>query len=292
MSLFSLEIIIPVRNPGSKLLETGASLAAQTDRHFSILLSDNHSATGQDIMEQFRREMSLAGLPIRVVKPPYELGRVQHWNWAHAESNADWLKPLFVGDLLLPDYVTHLRERVQNRPEAQVVRCEFKVHEFEKIRVTSAPFQKESLSPAEFLSYYPSLGNWIGGPINMVYRRAAWQMAGGYSTQLPACADLRLNAALALRHGLEIIYKPLAVFQLHPQRFSHGIAKRRVNGCFELWLILRELRVYCLKANLPWPSHGIWQGLSKQLKIDYGFPFRQKVKEWWLHYFHRPQGSS
>ena len=270
---------MPVRNPGTKLLETGASLAAQTDRDFGILLSDNHSTTGQDMMEQFHHEMASAGISVRQVKPPYALGRVQHWNWAHAEGRAEWLKPLFVGDLLLPLYVERLRQRIQIKSGAQIVRCDFQMRKGDKISATSVPFQQTSLTPAEFLKYYPLLGNWIGGPINMAYRRAAWQAAGGYSTQLPGCADLRLNAMLAMRRGLEVIHEPLAVFQLHEQRFSHGIGKRRVNGCFELWLILRELRTYCLKASLPWPQGGLGRGLRLQMKLDYWDPFKQRIKK-------------
>lgn len=273
-----LEIIIPVRNPGTKLLETGASLVTQTERNFSVLLSDNRSTTGQDMMEQFYREMASAGIFIRQVKPPYALGRVQHWNWAHGEGRAEWLKPLFVGDLLLPAYVERLRRRIEIRAAAQIVRCEFQMRQNEKIQMTSVPFQQESLSPAEFLSYYPLLGNWIGGPINVAYRRAAWQAAGGYSPQLPACADLRLNATLAVRHGLEIIHEPLAVFQLHEQRFSHGIGRRQVNGCFEVWLILRELSTYCRKANLPWPKNGLRRATWKQIKANYWAPFKERIK--------------
>jgi hypothetical protein len=274
-----LEIIMPVRNPGTKLLETGASLAAQTDCNFSVLLSDNHSTTGQDMMEQFHREMTSAGISVRQVKPPYALGRVQHWNWAHAEGRAEWLKPLFVGDLLLPLYVERVRQRIQVKSDAQIIRCEIEVRENGKVWVTSAPFQQESLSPGEFLSYYPIMGNWIGGPINVAYRRIAWQAAGGYAPQLPACADLRLNAMLSVRHGLEILHEPLGVFQLHEQRFSHGIGKRKVNGCFELWLILRELRTYCLKASLPWPKNGLGRGLRTQLRLDYWCPFKRQIKK-------------
>lgn len=274
-----LEIIIPVRNPGAKLLETGASLAAQTDRNFGVLLSDNHSTTGQDMMEQFHREMASAGISVRQAKPPYALGRVQHWNWAHGEGRAEWLKPLFVGDLLLPAYVERLRQRTRIKPDAQIVRCEFQIHENGKVEVTSVPFRQESLSPVEFLSYYPLLGNWIGGPINVAYRRAAWQAMGGYTPQLPACADLKLNSALAVRHGLEIIHEPLAVFQLHEQRFSHGIGKRRVNGCFEVWLIFRQLSTYCQKANLPWPENGVRRATWMQVKVNYWAPFKEEIKK-------------
>ena len=275
-----LEIILPVRNPGAKLLESGASLAAQTERGFGVVLSDNFSTSGQEILVQFGTAMAAAGIPVRRVQPPYALGRVQHWNWAHAQGEAEWLKPLFVGDLLKPDYVKRHRQRVEVRPSAQLIRCEFELVGAGKPQpATPAPFKQESLTPAEFLNYFPVLGNWLGGPINLAYRRAAWQAAGGYSPQLPACADLKLNAQLAVRHGLEVIHENLAVFQLHDQRFSSGIRHRRVNGCLELWLILRQLRNYCLSVNLPWPEQGVARGVARQLRLDYWQPFKDRVKQ-------------
>jgi len=87
-----------------------------------------------------------------------------------------------------------------------------------------------------------------------------------------------LNATLALRHGLEVIHEPLAVFQLHGQRFSHGIRRRKVNGCIELWLILRKMRNHSLAARLPWPPGGVRRGVLFQARVDYWYPFKQKIK--------------
>jgi hypothetical protein len=250
-----LEIIVPVRNPGVKLLETGSSLAAQTERGFSVVLSDNFSADGHDILMQFCDAMKSANIPVNRVQPPYGLGRVQHCNWVHGQGEAEWLKPLFTGDLLKPDYMEHLHLRVAARPQAQIVRCEAEVNTAEKIRVSAAaPFKQENLTPTEFLNYFPTSGNWIGGLINVAYRRAAWQAVGGYPPHLPALGGLKLIAIMALRYGIEMIHEPLAISQTHDDI--------RSNRCFETWLILRELRNYCLSVNLPWPEFGVARGVA------------------------------
>ena len=274
-----LEIVVPVRNPGSKLIETGASLVAQTGRDFSVLLSDNFSTSGSGIIAQFCDQLRNAGITARAVKPPFELGRVQHWNWAHAQAKAEWLKPLFVGDRLKTAYVQRVRERLGTRPAAQFMRCDCEFHTAAGIAITPAPFTAESLTPTEFLAYFPALGNWLGGPINFAYRRAAWQAAGGFATQFPASADYKLSALLALRHGIEVFHEPLTEFHLHEQRFSSGIRGRRVNGCMEVWLILRQMRNYCLSVGLPWPEGGVRRGVFRQLGIDYWSPFKQRLKE-------------
>lgn len=268
---------MPVRNPGSKLIESGASLIAQTNRDFGVVLSDNFSDKGSEFITQFCNELKTAGIPVQRVKPSRELGRVQHWNWAHAQGQADWLKPLFVGDLLKPEYVARLRQRTQ-KPEAHVVRCEFEMRTSVGSTVSSAPFRHESLSPSEFLNYFPAQGNWLGGPLNMAYRRTAFQVTGGYATQLPSAADYKLHAMLATRYGLEIIHQDLATFQLHEQRFSHGIRGRRVNGCIELWLVFRQMENFCRVNKLPWPKHGVRKGVCRQIGVDYWQPFKSKIK--------------
>lgn len=270
---------MPVRNPGDKLIESVASLTAQTASGYAVLFSDNLSTSGLDIIEQARETLRQAGVPTRVVRPPFELGRVEHWNWAHSQATADWLKPLFVGDLLAPEYIARVYERVLARPAARIIRCELETRWASGERwVTHAPCPDESLTPAAFLRHYPHLGNWLGGPVNMAYHQLAWQLAGGYMPQLPACADLQLYLTMILRHGLETIPVALAIFQLHTQRFSHGIARRRVHGAFELWLILRQLRNYCLNEKLPWPANAVWAGVWRQLRTDCWNPFKATIK--------------
>ena len=274
-----MEIVIPVRNPNSKLLDTIDSLLVQTESGFGVVLSDNFSSSGLEHLDEAQRRLQTKGIAVRRVMPPFELGRVQHWNWAHAQAQSDWLKPLFVGDVLLPKYIARVHERVQERPASALIRCEFELRTPAGTQQpTSAPFSERTLTPQQFLAWFPSHGNWIGGPINVAYRRAAWQAAGGYRVHLPACADLNLNVTLALRHGLETVPETLAAFQLHEQRFSHGIVKRRVNGCFELWLILRQARNYCRDAGLIWPEYAVARGVMRQLGIDYWYPLKSRLK--------------
>jgi len=276
-----MEIIMPVRNPSGIMLESIDSLVAQTKRKFAVLISDNHSTQGLEVIEKARRKLKSARITVRVVRPDLELGRIEHWNWAHSEARADWLKPLFVGDILFPAYVAKLHERATKKPEAKFIRCEMETRqEGRPTRTTRTPFSDESLTPEGFLHYYPHRGNWIGGPVNVAYHRLAWQLSGGYMPQIPMCADLQLYVTMILRHGLESIPIPLAAFQLHTQRFSHKIAKRRVNSLFEMWLILRQIQNQDLGKNLHLSSSAVRSALWLQFLVDYWYPFRKNVKSY------------
>lgn len=249
-----LEIIIPVRNPDQRLARTVASLAAQTDRKFSVILSDNASGSGLNHLKEAQQQLAAVGIPARRIRAPGEMGRLEHWNWAHAMAEADWLKPLPMGSELRPAYVEALNQRIHRQPQAQSVRCDADVMTEWGPETVRAPFQETSLSAAGFMEYFPASIRWLAGSSNMAFRRVAWQAAGGYSVQLPGSSFLNLNVILALHHGLENIHESLVAVDLAGEvglNENHG---GRVNLWLELWLILRQARNYSLAAKLPWPK--------------------------------------
>ncbi len=59
--LDSLEIILPLRNPTAVLDQTAKSIAAQTDRRFSVLISDNHSTKGTEFIDAAAGQLDRRG---------------------------------------------------------------------------------------------------------------------------------------------------------------------------------------------------------------------------------------
>ncbi len=258
----SLEIIIPAQNPGAELAATIGSLLAQTDQEFGVVLSDNCSTRGQDHFKRARADLSAAKLATTYRQPRFPLGRIEHWNWAHAPATADWLKPLLPGQRLEPTFVERLRELAGRQPGAQLVRCHARIGTEWGRQIIRAPFAQTTITPVEFLNYFPAQTGWLGNVMNVAYRRVAWVATGGYSVHLPACAALNLNALLALHYGVENL--PECLVTAEPPVSLNGMADRRVNLWLELWLVMRQARNYCLAARLPWPKGGtacgIWGG--------------------------------
>jgi hypothetical protein len=272
-----LEIIIPLRNPGAELASTIASLTSQTDRDFRVLLCDNYSTTGIEPIMAAQKQLVAAGIAIHCVKPPFELRRIEHWNWAHAESRGEWLKPLLPGGTLKPTYVQQFKQRISRQPKAQLVRCEFEIESARTDSRDDAPFPsaQPSLDPLEFLQYFPARMEWLAASVNMAYRRTAWLAAGGYCPQLPGCASLNLNVTLALHHGLENLPETLAAMPLVRPFFLNDGDRARVNLPLELWLVLRQARNYCLAAKLPWAKKwllpaGIIAAMGRRRRHIYG----------------------
>ena len=150
-----LEIIIPVRDGNHALLRTTASLAQQTDRRFAVLLSDDYSTAGVAQIEEAQSDLSAAGIAVRRLRPPRGLKRLEHWNWAHAQSRAGWLKLLLPGERLKPAYVERLGRCLRERPHTRFIRCNVELQTEWGPVAERAPFPHVSIGAAEVMDYFP-----------------------------------------------------------------------------------------------------------------------------------------
>jgi len=258
-----LEIIIPARNPSDALIRTVASLIAQTDRKFSVMLSDDCSVTGAEHWTAAQNQFATAGIAVRRVSPAMTLKQVEHWNWSHNQSQARWLKVLMPGEQLKPHYVARLRERIATTPAAQFIRCDAELETDWGIKVLKAPFSKPAVAAGEAINYFPAEFHWLSRSVHFAYSRTAWLALGGFLPQLPTYAVLNLNVLMALHFGIENIPESLATTTLDLNENPAA----RVNHWLELWLVLRQAKNYCLAAKLPWPEQCLfWRSFTLALK--------------------------
>lgn len=223
----NLEILIPLRNPTEVLDQTVQSLAAQTDRAFSVLISDNFSTQGLAWIDRAAAQLQAAGIPVRRVRPPAELGRVEHWNWLHYQSGAEWLKPLFGGDWLEPDYLAAVRAVVTGTPQCAYVCSAFQYHRGEETSGGISKWAGRFCPPAEMQELVLRFGMQFGPPSAAAYRREAFLGSGGYDPALPICADSLFFCKLAARHGAYGLPRACVHFRLHAARFSSSLPEKQ-----------------------------------------------------------------
>jgi len=219
----NLEILIPLRNPTEVFGKTIESLVAQTDRNFSVLISDNFSTSGVEHIEGALNKLSAAGIAARRIRPPAELGRVEHWNWLHRQSPADWLKPLFAGDWLEPVYAARLRETIAANPACRYVFSNGYTHRPGVEPWTGEnPWTGRFRAAAEMQDVVLRYGMQFGPPSAAAYAREAFLAAGGYEPSLPITADSYVH------------------FHIHAARFTSGLRGKR-------WAPFRESITYYFK---------------------------------------------
>jgi hypothetical protein len=276
------EIVIPLRNPTEVLLKTAHSLVAQTERCFSVLLSDNGSGAESAVVTETMRLLREANIPARLIRPPEELGRVEHWNWSHRQAAADWIKPLFVGDWLEPGYAATTRAAIEARAGAEIINCSFR-RRLTGGGIDDAIFAGGYHSPAAVMEEVCRVGNHFGGPINICFRKLAFELVGGYPPALPVAADFWLIVMLALRGGLYTCPEVLANFNYHPHRFTTNFPTKRIHGDREQLIIL-------LAATSQAKFNGIPVDLRARNRF-FGRLLKGTVKAW-LQRFQSPPPSA
>jgi glycosyltransferase involved in cell wall biosynthesis len=267
----TLDIILPLRNPPAAFEKTVESLLAQTDRRFTVLLSDNHSTSGAEIIPAVAKKLASAGIFARCVRPPIELGRVEHWNWAMTESSAEWLKPVFAGDWLEPDYVSIIREAAEENPACRYIFCSYVLHPGSNPPVTvTSPWAGRFRPPSEMQQRVLSHGMQFGPPSAAAYERGAFIAIGGYATTLPICADGLTFCTMASRFGVLGIAEPLCHFNIHDARFSTKLPGRRRDSLRELLTFYGMLGYRAWAGFMPLPAISFARLLWRQGR-EYGW---------------------
>jgi hypothetical protein len=208
----NLEIIIPLRNPTEVFDKTVESLLAQTDKNFSVLISDNHSNKGQEYIERALDRLKEGGVTTQKIKPPVELERVEHWNWAHYQSSGDWLKPLFAGDWLESCYVARIRKIISDNPSCHYIHIPAFSHQFAMAASVVPPANgwegrfRSSVEMRELLTRDEAE---LGPSICAVYERTAFFALGGYPPTRSPFTDLFFFRMLAANFGVLGLMAPL-----------------------------------------------------------------------------------
>ena len=261
----TLEILIPVRNPTEVFAQTIDSLAVQTDKNFAVLISDNFSTSGAEHLEATLKKLSAAGIAARKIQPPAELERVEHWNWLHYQSTADWLKPLFAGDWLEPTYVAQLREVVSVEPACRYVFSNGFTH-FPGEAPHSFPnyWTGKFNPPAVMQNVVLRVGMQFGPPSAAAYERTAFISLGGYATHLPIVADSLLFCSLAARFGAAGIRETLFHMNIHAARFSTLLPGKRRDTFREVMTYLYLLGYHAWTERDRFPVAGFLRQLARE----------------------------
>jgi len=268
----ALEVLLPLRNPTEAFRTTVESLCAQTDRHFSVLISDNHSTSGGELIAETLESLRALGIAAEKVRPPVELQRVEHWNWLHRQSTADWVKPLFAGDWLEPQAVARFRETIAANPEARFIHCGYQYHEdgAAPVEIVSGCVPRFR-PPEEMHDFVMRFGHQFGPPNAVLFQRDAWLAAGAFRPTLPICADSLLCCQMARRFGAVGIPEVLSHFKLHGARFSMGLPGRPAALLREKLIFLSMLAYHAWTENRPIP----WFSFARLIGRDVREYFRQ-----------------
>jgi glycosyltransferase involved in cell wall biosynthesis len=244
--------------------KTIQSLVEQTDRSFSVLISDNHSTEGMDIIARATAKLTDAGICVRCVRPPISLGRVEHWNWAQYTSDADWIKPVFAGDWLDLSYIAKLRKAMVENPHCRYIYVGYVLHRVdEEAQTFISNWAGEYKTPGQMQQVVLRYGMQFGPPSAAAYERASLIALGGYPTPLPICSDSLLFCTMASYYGAYGLPEALCHFNIHGARFSTSLPKKRKDTYRECITYYFMMAYFLWTENVRVPR---WQFLKLLLR--------------------------
>ena len=209
----TLEFILPLCRPAGELDRTVESLIAQTDKDFSVLVSDGYSASNRESVDRALGRLEQAGLPARSVSSSVEFDPVEHWNWTHYQATGDWLKPLGPGDRLESGYVARLREVIDAHASCRYVHGAFfsgSSGAEDDLSLSSAQGWEGRFRPAaemrELLARHEVR---LGPPGCGAYARVAFLALGGCPPAISSPQDSFFSCMLAANFGAFGLAEPM-----------------------------------------------------------------------------------
>lgn len=213
--MITIELVLFVR-PGSGALKTTIdSLLTQTDKSFSVLISESSAAKARDVVSDAQTRLTAGGITVRAANPPPEYGAVEHLNWAILESDTAWIKPLLCGDQLEPRAIECVRRAIAASPEALFLDFGYDLQDgcgaAEPVAVNSEARFYGPREMRDFVLRGPGLQSLSA----VAFRRDALAPMGGIRPGAPSYGGRLLCGALASRFGAVRIPSILGHFPRH-----------------------------------------------------------------------------
>lgn len=190
----SLSLGIPVYNQAETIVQTVASVLAQTEPFDEVVVIDNHSTDGtSEYLAAFSDR-------IRVLRPPQHLSMCDNWNFCVNAMSGDWFSLLSGDDLLKPDFAKRVRQAATAHPDAVLIRTDWDVidgegkitavhHQISVSRITKPPktWQEQLYGPKVSFAAFAC-------------RKDAWEKVDGFPVGFHLFQDWMFWLKVA-RHG-------------------------------------------------------------------------------------------
>ena len=258
MATEAITIVLPVYGRPALLAEALASVLAQSDPGWRLLIADDHSPEETAAWLQAWRSGPAAGRPVTHRRNDRNRGLFANLNAALAEVSTPWVLLLCSDDLLEANAVADLRRRRQEQPTAELV-----LSTFDSIAADGSPRPQESahyhdlvsrhtalLPPERFVPQLLRLGSLNGNLTGMAFTVALWRRVGPFREDWRHAADWEWLARAAAAGPVLLNRTPIAAVRTHGAQLSD--AKRRSGHELpEVAAVVAGLRRHPLLAAEP-----------------------------------------
>ena len=208
----------------------------------SVPLPEGLSYVASDNMSTDGSAAALRARGVEVIEQPRDLGRIGNWEFCvrhFLASGKPWLKWLFAGDVLAPDFAAVAARAIEAYPQARIIVGDnIYVDATRRARHGMPGSKPRFLQPAQSLELLAETGNWFDAPINQMFHRDALVDGFDYGPFIWA-ADVFfcMNAAAKV----PALYCGECFGEFHAPSRAHFVALRRSLRAELEGALLREM---------------------------------------------------
>jgi glycosyltransferase involved in cell wall biosynthesis len=222
-----VSICVPVFNGAAHIDACIAAVMAQSYANLEIVVVDNHSS--DDTVDRLHG-WAAADRRVRFQVNPSNIGAVRNRNACATLAKGEWIKFLDHDDLLEPTCVERLVEtvlltesslgacrrlvRYEGVDDVRIDDFESETMRFELRRILPGLTDVPPFAIADVALRFRGR-NFVGEPIAVLVRRAAFQAMGGFNADLVQIPDLECWLRIGLSTGLSYVDEPLCTFRVH-----------------------------------------------------------------------------
>lgn len=221
----TLDICVPYWGDPKTFIETIDSVRAQKDGHWRLtIIDDGYPGT---VIEDYVR--TLEDPRVIYTRNPTNVGIIENFRRAVAAAKGSHVVVLGSDDLLLPNYVGHIRETIRTFPDADIIQPGVRVigSDGKPARTLVDTVKLQFLTPrrpgtlqGEDLARSLLVGNWLYWPSLAIRTEPARRI--GFRDGLPIILDLALLIDIAFEGGA-LRYTGVEAFQY--RRHSESLSQ-------------------------------------------------------------------
>ncbi len=235
-----------------------------------VIVDDGSTDNSIEVLERFAREHAF----VRLIRHPQNRGIAGAMTTALASASSDYLYTAASDDYVLPGFFEAIMALAADYPDAgllfglQVLTFDsgFSRLQDDAPRWTSPTFA----TPERFLNEYLREATALHSQTTTyVYRRAAYEEAGGLRAELGYWTDTFLARAVALGHGAAFVPRACAVFSFDPNGYCGRQIRDMDLALAPIPRIAALMRSPLFASRFPAEYVNEWERLAIQDVIDF-----------------------
>lgn len=200
-----VSVILPTRDRLEMLRRAVASVRAQTEQSFELIVVDDVSGDGT---HAYLTELAAQDRRVRVLRNAAPTGGGGARNEGIRVSRGEWVAFIDDDDEWMPRKLERQLRMLNEQPFAVACSCNFLVRSASG--ATREVVVRASASVQDLLAH-----NWLGGASNCVCESEALRAMGGFDAKLRAGQDLDLWVRLRQRGAIAVCPEPLVLHRAH-----------------------------------------------------------------------------